>query len=371
MKLHTFALVLLFATQLNAGDVSVREVDDYVFGGYTGDFTSPPHANLRPKCAVIVTWSDQAYRFVFSHEASYCPWIEFPSGAAVCFQFFEGNDGWGELFNQHGRREKNSFVDIVENKPTRGWVRWTYFGVNMESGQAAYRATEDFFCFSNGLILRRQSFRTLMPGDHRGYAREPIELIGVLPVGKTWRDVLRDGHALSVIDPFSDAQYDVFWSEDGKHRRSGSDWKTLDHARGIALILPLKEAFVFTAFGDASGFDHTFTRIKEHTFKDTGGIGWGSQSWDHWPIGWINSQGHEVDAESSKKYPSHFSPAGMDFFALPNELVEGRVFISLIGAAENQQHIRPVVRQWLEQNPSTDRSPDNAGKLTPIPAQAP
>ena len=353
-------LVIVAVCSTVWGEVTVREATDYVFGGYTGDFTSPPHADGNAKRAVIVSWSDQAYRFVFSHEASYCPWIEFPSGAAVCFQFFEGNDGWAELFNDHGRQEKNSFVEIIENTPQRVQIRWTYFGANITTGQRAYRATEDFHCYANGLILRRQSYKSLMPGDHRGYAREPIELIGLAPVGKTCRDVLpKDGHALTVIDAFSDAHYEVFWSPDGKHRRTGNPWKDLDDARGVALILPLREAKVFTAFGDASNFDHATTRIKEHTHKDTGGIGWGSQSWDHWPIGWINSQGHEVDAASAKLYPSHFSPAGMDFFALPNEQVEGRDFWSLIGVtagvaentAEDVEIIRSTTRHWLENSP--------------------
>ena len=41
-------------------------------------------------------------------------------------------------------------------------------------------------------------------------------------------------------------------------------------------------------------------------------------SWDHWPIGWPNSQGHEVNENSLKLYPNAFSTLGMDFFALPD-----------------------------------------------------
>ena len=359
-----------------AGDVLVREVNDYVFGGYAGDFTSPPHADGNPKRAVIVSWSDHPYRLVFSHEASYCPWLEFPSGAAACFQFFEGNDGWAELFNQRGRLEKNSFIEIVESGPKRVHIRWTYFGVNLDSGKRAYRATEDFYAYPNGLVLRRQSYRTLMPGDPHGYAREPIELIGVCPVGKTWADVLRDGqataerHALSVIDAFSDAHYEVFWSPDGKHRREGSAWKDLDDARGVALILPLRDKLAFCAFGDASGFPHERTKLKEHTFADTGGSNWGTSSWDHWPIGWLNSQGHPVDAESSKKYPSHFSPMGMDFFAMGNEEVEGGVYWSLCGTADSEERIRAVVRQWLEGGAARVMDPSSAAGLPPTQAQS-
>ena len=137
------------------------------------------------------------------------PWFELPDGAGVCFQFFEGNDGWAELFNQWGRQERNSFVDVIESGPKRVWVRWTYFGVNVKAGQPAYRATEDFWAYPNGLVLRRQTYRTLLPGKHEGYAREPIELIGMCPVGKRWFDVLEkdpaseERHALAVLDAFS------------------------------------------------------------------------------------------------------------------------------------------------------------------------
>ena len=158
----------LTAAQLNSAKtagVSVAEVSDYRFGGFRGEMKSPPHADLNPGKAFVIYWRDFPYRFVFSHEASYCPWFELPGGAGVSYQMWEGNEGWAELFNEQGRRERNSFVDVIESGPRRVWVRWTYFGVNLEAGEAAYRATEDFWAFPNGLILRRQSYRTLKPGD--------------------------------------------------------------------------------------------------------------------------------------------------------------------------------------------------------------
>ena len=77
---------------------------------------------------------------------------------------------------------------------------------------------------------------------------------------------------------------------------------------------------------------------------------WGSSSWDHWPIGWIYSQGQAADDSSSKLYPKHFSPLGMDFFALPDQEEEGGVYYSLISVAEDtleQTHRvgRPVVTE--------------------------
>src|SRR4051794_36833827 len=195
--------------------VAVREVDDYVFGNYRGIFKSPPDADNNPCRALIVTFENVPQRLIFWHEASYCPFFELADGAAVCFQFFEGNDGWAELFNQFGRMEKNSFVEVLDPGPDRVHVRWTYYGVNQTTGERAYRATEDFHCLPNGLVLRRQAYQSLLPDRHEGYAREPIEMIAMCPVGRLWKDVLQtddrtgERHALAAVDPFSRHRYDV------------------------------------------------------------------------------------------------------------------------------------------------------------------
>jgi hypothetical protein len=134
------------ATMETSG-VSAVQVHDYAPGRYTGALTpSPPHADLNARKAVVVYWKDHTHRFIFSHEASYCPILELPNGAAMCNQFFEGNLGDAELFNNFGRKERNSFVDIVECGPRRVWVRWTYFGVHMQDDtQPRLRGTEDYF----------------------------------------------------------------------------------------------------------------------------------------------------------------------------------------------------------------------------------
>ncbi len=329
--------------------------------GYTGQFVSPPSADGNPRRAIIVEWPGRAERLVFWHEASYCPFFELSDGSGTCFQFFEGNDGWAELFNQFGRMETNSFIEIVERGPQQVHVRWTYFGVNERTGEQAYRAVEDFYCLANGLVLRRQAYQSLMPKRHEGYAREPIELIGMCPVGKLWKDVLQtdaksaERHALAALDPFSDKRYDVYWRpKEGTlwgatPRRDGCAWKEIDDSAGVVLALPMRAGSPFCAFGTASGFDARTTRIKEHSHKDTGGIGWVSSCWDHWPVGWLNSQGHEVDATSLTKYPNHFSPAGMDFFAMANEDVARGEYWSLIGVgSEDLEKVRLLARAWLE-----------------------
>jgi hypothetical protein len=363
---------------MKSAGVSVAEVSDYVFGNYGGDFKSPPHADMNPKKAFVIYWRDFPFRFVFSHEASYCPWFELPSGVALSYQFFEGNDGWAELFNDHGRKERNSFVEVVESGPSRVWVRWTYTGVNMASGAAAFRGTEDFRAFPNGLVLRRQSYESLMPGDTRGYAREPIELIAMTPVGKLWFDVLEqepstgESHAFVGLDAFSKARADIYWKSQpkpdkpftGTARRTGSPWKELDDARGFAGIIPFREGSPFFVVGDASGFPSETTRLKEHSDKATGGWGWRSLSWDHWPVGWLNSQAHDVDDESYKKYPSHFAPFGLDLWSMKNEETERRDFYSLMGVGGSDvEAVRSLARAWLDKNP---RDPASAASLRPL-----
>jgi hypothetical protein len=130
------------------------------------------------------------------------------------------------------------------------------------------------------------------------------------------------------------------------------------------MVVPFEEGSAFCVMGDAGGFGHEFTRIKEHSFKDTGGLGWVSHSWDHWPIGWLNSQANDVNAESLKIYPNHFSPAGMDFFALPNEQVEGRSFYSLIGVGgKDLEQVRKAARQWLDLGDNNVGNLEKVGRL--------
>jgi hypothetical protein len=49
----------------------------------------------------------------------------------------------------------------------------------------------------------------------------------------------------------------------------------------------------------------------------------------------IDLSANEVNADSLKKYLNHFSPDGMDLFALPNEQAERRDFYSLMGVGGN------------------------------------
>jgi hypothetical protein len=202
-----------------------------------------------------------------------------------------------------------------------------------------------------------------MPGDNRGYAREPIELIVMSPVGKLWYDVLAEeattgeSRAFVGLDAFSKARVDIFWKKRhdpkkifaGTSRRTGAPWKMIDDAQGFAGIIPLRGASPFFIIGDASGFPHEATRLKEHSDrKGTGGWGWGTLTWNHWPIGWLNSQAHDLDAETFGRYPSHFAPFGLDLWSMPNETTERRDFYSLLGVGgDNLETIRELAKSWL------------------------
>ena len=136
---------------------------------------------------------------------------------------------------------------------------------------------------------------------------------------------------------------------DAIFRREGCRWSDLQDARGVIFVYPLTDGSGFSAWGDASGFHHSYTNIKEYS---AGAWGWISNTWDHWPIGWLNSQGHVVDEESLKKYPNHFAPDGMDFYALNYEESERGVYYSLIGVAGDdlekvRRTARKVVPRWL------------------------
>ena len=281
--------------------VSALEVNDYAPGHYTGALTpSPPHADMNARKAVVVYWRDHSHRFVFSHEASYCPILELTSGAAMCDQFFEGNLGDAELFNDKGRKERNSFVDIIQSGPERVWVRWTYFCVNMKDDtKPRLRGTEDYFAFPNGLVLRRMTYESLMPDDIVGYSTQPVELFGVGPVGSTIKDLFphdaEHGDYLThtVMDLYSGKRYDIYWDEKGHVRRRGDDatLAAITKSPGVALVLPFREKLLFAVLGKASGFPPEKNQLVDHCTKGAeGGCGWGTGLWDHWPIGWLNSQ---------------------------------------------------------------------------------
>ncbi len=363
------------AKRTTAG-VTALEVNDYAPGHYTGALTpSPPHADMNAKKAVVVFWKDHPQRFIFGHEASYCPFLELPNGAAMCNQFFEGNLGEAELFNNMGRKEKNSFVDVIQSGPRRVWVRWTYFAVNKsDDAKPRLRGTEDYFAYPNGLVLRRMTYESLMPKDIVGYSTQPVELFGVIPVGKVVKDLfLRDAkhgdyltHA--VLDLYGDKRYDIYWDEKGKVRRRGDDatLAAITRSPGCALVLPFRDKLLFAVLGGASGFPPERNQFVDHcTPGAEGGCGWGQGLWDHWPIGWLNSQGNNWKPGSPYAYSfgsvgQFFVPEGKrlksfwkDYSACCKDMefncwTARHVFYVLLGSARGWDDIRRIGRSWLD-----------------------
>jgi hypothetical protein len=354
--------------------VSAVEVSDYAPGFYKGSLTpSPPHADHNPKKAVIVAWKDKSHRLVFCHEASYDPWMELPNGVGLCNQFFEDNTGWAELFNNSGRRERNSFVDIVHSGPDRAWVRWNYFCVNKDDdSHPALRGTEDYFAQPNGLVWRRLTYHTLMPDKPDGYSWQPIDFFALAPTGTTWNDLFHkdaqhgDYHVGSVLDAYSTKRYDLFWDDHGQARRVGDAQLLLEisHAPGLAIVMPIKQGFLFTILGASSGFPGEKSQVVDHSFNDTGGWGWGASRWDHWPVGWLNAQ--ENAYKPGSPYPYHFAPFSHYIVSKPikdakrdfpieghnmehNRWVECRVFYVLTGVGHDLEEIRQLAKRWLDQ----------------------
>jgi hypothetical protein len=370
--------------------VSALEVNDYAPGHYTGALTpSPPHADMNARKAIVVFWKDHSHRFVFSHEASYCPLLELTSGAAMCNQFFEGNLGDAELMNNQGRKERNSYVDIIQSGPQSVWVRWSYFCVNMkDDSQPRLRGTEDYFAYPNGLVLRRMTYESLMPNDIIGYATDPVELFGVAPVGSTIKDLFpRDAEhgdylTHTVLDLYSGQRYDICWDEQGHVRRSGDDatLAAITRSPGYALVLPFREKMLFAVMGKASGFPPERNQLVDHCTKGAeGGAGWGTGLWDHWPIGWLNSQTSYWKPGSPYAYSfgsvgQFFVPDGKriksfwkDYSEMCKDMelnhwTERRVFYVLLGTARKWDDIRRMGRSWLDKGAACAR-PESIANL--------
>ncbi len=370
-----------------AAGVSAVEVSDYSICGYKGELKpSPPHADMNPNDSFIISWQDKPHKVVFCHEASYDPWMELPNGACLCNQFFEGNNGYAELFNNNGRKTRNSFVDIVEAGPERAWVRWNYFCVNMDNdSHPALRGTEDYVAYPNGLMWRRLTYETMMPGEPNGYSWQPIDFFAAAPNGTEWRDLFprddehKDYLVGSVLDAFSTKHYDVFWDDSGKARRVGDAALLLEisHSRGLAMVMPFKQGYLFTILGAASGFPSEKSQVVDHSFNDTGGWGWGAARWDHWPVGWLNSQTNDYKPGESK-YPYSFGPfshyivnhplkdGAKDYKREVNDMdlnrwSERHVFYTLTGVGQSMESIRKLARRWLEQNHGCARPESIAG----------
>ena len=111
-----------------------------------------------------------------------------------------------------------------------------------------------------------------MPNDVVGYSTQPVELFGVIPVGKLVKDLFprdaKHGDYLThaVLDLYGDKRYDIYWDEKGKVRRRGDDatLAAITRSPGWALVLPFRDKLLFAVLGEASGFLPEKNQFVDH-----------------------------------------------------------------------------------------------------------
>jgi hypothetical protein len=142
-------------------------------------------------------------------------------------------------------------------------------------------------------------------------------------------------------------------------------------------VSPLKAGSLFTILGASSGFPSEKSQVVDHSFDDTGGWGWGPIRWDHWPIGWINSEWH--DYKPGSPYPYHFGPFSHYIVNKPlkdakrdfpiethdmelNRWSERHVYYTLTGVGQDLEGIRRLAKQWLDKGTGCAR-PESIASL--------
>jgi hypothetical protein len=106
---------------------------------------------------------------------------------------------------------------------------------------------------------------------------------------------------------------------------------------------------------------------------------WGQGLWDHWPIGWLNSQGSTWKPGSAYAYSfgsvgQFFVPEGKrirkftpDYFDLCKDMefnrwTARRVCYVLLGSAKDWDAVRRIGRSWLDKGKDCAR-PESIGNL--------
>ena len=157
-------------------------------------------------------------------------------------------------------------------------------------------------------------------------------------------------------------------------------WRPSPGRSGCALVLPFREQLLFAVLGPASGFPAEKNQLIDHcTPGAEGGCGWGAGRWDHWPIGWLNSQTSHWKPGSPYAYSfgsvgQFFVPEGKrirsfwaDYSAYCQDMelnrwTERRTFHVLLGAARDWDDIRQIGRGWLDQGEAC-ATPDSIARL--------
>ena len=379
--------------------VRALEVSDYMFGNYQGPLTPcPPHSDQNPKKAFIIVWEGRPNKFVFWHEASYSPFFLLPSGAGPNFQFWESNWG-GELFNQYGRMEQHSFVDIIESGPRRVWIRWTYLDVDEKGNPPVLRGTDDFVTYPNGIIWRRQTYQTFYPDRDDAQCASPLDFFTAVPAGVHYSEIMPkdeqhgDYLAGAFLDVYSNKQYNIYWDKSDKPgwngpyyaRRTGAEsFLDIERSPDRAAVQTYRDGLAYSTFGDAGSYLANRTQLWDNSHPDTSPCDWGNAKMIHWPIGWVNSGGVIGSDKDIMTYPYHVDTISMCFVTKPfpmtvearawpnikkdwsdkqqEKWVGGRVFYCLHGVEHDFEAIRQVSRRWLDKGADCAR-PDSVKDL--------
>jgi len=380
--------------------VRAVEVEDYVFGNYQGPLAPcPPHADQNPMKAIMIVWEGKPNKFVFWHEASYSPFFLLPSGAGPDFQFWESNFG-GELFNQYGRMEQHSFVDIIESGPRRVWIRWTYLDVDEKGNPPVLRGTDDFVTYANGIIWRRQTYQTFYPDRDTAQCASPLDFFTAVPAGVHYSEIMPkdeqhgDYLAGAFLDVYSNKQYNIYWDKSDKPgwsgpyyaRRTGEEWfLDIERSPGRAAVQTYRDGLAYCTFGDAGGYLAERTQLWDNSHPDTSPCNWGNAKMIHWPVGWVNSGGVIGSDKDIMTKPYHIDTLSMCFVTKPFPMnaearswpnikkdwfnkeqerwVGGRVFYCLHGVELDFEAIRRVSRRWLDKGADCAR-PDSVKDLS-------
>jgi hypothetical protein len=164
------------------------------------------------------------------------------------------------------------------------------------------------------------TYESLMPDDYFGYSQQPVELFGVVPVGTLIQDLFpRDPQrgdclTLAAIDVYGDRRYEIYWGDKGEVRRLGDDatLTAISRSPGRALVLPFRDRLLFAVLGNASGFPAERSVLVDHCTPGVkSGCEWRQGIWDHWPIGWLNSQAS--DWKPGSPYSYSFGSIGQFF----------------------------------------------------------
>ncbi|MBU0975299.1 MAG: family 16 glycoside hydrolase [Patescibacteria group bacterium] len=324
--------IKIYCPQGFNGTVKVEEKDDYSIGGYN----EPLFADNNPKRALVISWPNKEYQFVFWHEASYVPYWEFPDGSGANYQFFEGANGSGELFNEFGRKDENSNVEIVSSNSKLVILKWFYYDVNKDSGERVGYAEEFYYFFPNGLVLREMELKW-------GYSFEPMELMVINPPGTYWwNEMVKEGdnYHMSVSMDITGYKVRDYWAKRTDNINDSDFWATgateqeIENADGVmfrTLLANHKDPYVM--YGNKSF-------VEKGDIQEIGG--WGYPHFVHWPIGWLNSEWKKGTPEEIATYPNHVSMLGTN--------VQGNgPYYWLIGVSdEANENIAEIGRNWLE-----------------------